>query len=330
MNTYFKTKRENKKNIVDKNDLMDDEDSVVVNDDQADEIMTLKEDLETNIDDDEQKINIIPKKKKKQESKQSKLNEIVASPLNVDLKRKKKKSKTLTNEVHIIDDVEKANNEITEEASIKTNKEEPKKKKPKKVNKEIVEDVKLSKKKVKLFCEDVLNNSEQTLNKKSKSLANEDSADSSNRECNGCVKEMPLEQEPKELVLTDKYQNLIDLIIENSSAGKKYAKLPSSEFEKKIEEFSKTTKPKLLATTSALQPKSTTIEEPPYELKTLNPDDTDFIKNFETQKSKLLESISNRQETAKYVDDKSMFIAKHGNVLFFGSNINDIKGYGEV
>jgi Pin2-interacting protein X1 len=135
-------------------------------------------------------------------------------------------------------------------------------------------------------------------------------------------------QKQEELVLSYKYQNLVDLLIENSSAGKKYCTDSNSMFEKKIKEFIDTVKSQHSITVS------TEINQTNEELKsnkplTLNPDDKNFVKDFEAQKSKVLESIKKRQEVSKYVNDKSMFIAEHGNILFFGSNMNEIKGYGD-
>jgi len=137
-----------------------------------------------------------------------------------------------------------------------------------------------------------------------------------------------MKEQESELVLTHKYQHLVDLLIENSSAGKKYCKdMMNPSFEKEIKEFEDIVKHECLTTvgfigTEHIEKVST------YKPIVLNPDNENFIKDFEAQKFQVLESIAKRQEVSKYINEKSMFIAKHGNVLFFGSNINDIKGYG--
>jgi len=132
-----------------------------------------------------------------------------------------------------------------------------------------------------------------------------------------------------ELVLTHKYQNLVDLLIENSSAGTKFCKdSPSPLFQKKMKKFADSVAHQCSTTVGSTEIKSSKKETTLNPI-TLNPDDENFIKDFEEQKSKSLEIIAKRQQLAKYVNEKSMFIANHGDVLFFGSNINDIKGYGE-
>lgn len=139
-----------------------------------------------------------------------------------------------------------------------------------------------------------------------------------------------IDEEDSELVLTHKYQNLVDLLIENSSAGSKFCKdSPSPLFQKKMKEFADSVSRQCSTTVGSTEIKSSSKKETNLKLITLNPDDKNFIKDFEEQKSKTLEIIAKRQQLAKYVNEKSMFIANHGDVLFFGSNINDIKGYGE-
>lgn len=166
-------------------------------------------------------------------------------------------------------------------------------------------------------------------NKKSKMSTNEnvDSVKCLESECNSTNNKEIQKQE--ELVLSHKYQSLVDLLIENSSAGKKYCADSSSPlFEEKMKEFVDTVK-KQYSTAVCSEIKPANDELKLNKPLILNPDDKNFIRDFETQKSKVLDSIMKRQEVSKYVNDKSMFIAKHGDILFFGSNINDIKGYGD-
>lgn len=135
-------------------------------------------------------------------------------------------------------------------------------------------------------------------------------------------------QEPK-MVLTHKYQNLVDILIENSSAGVKYCKNPPCPlFKKKMEEFAENVK-KQYSTTGFIEKKNADdicMSKPDIDILSL--DDKKFIEEIDVLKSKILESLMKRQDVSQYINDKSMFIAKHGDVLFYGSNINDIKGYG--
>jgi len=186
-----------------------------------------------------------------------------------------------------------------------------KKKKTKELICENIDDVELSKKKPKKnklpINEDLDDNMSEVNNKKT-------------------LEENDADKQDSELVLTHKYQKLVDLLIENSSAGNKYCKDSTSPlFQEKMKEFADSVTHQCLTTVGSTEKKETTTLKPII----LNPDDKNFIKDFEEQKSQALEMISKRQQLAKYVNEKSMFIANHGDVLFFGSNINDIKGYGE-
>lgn len=272
---YFKAKRDSKKLVLDNHDTLSNVDVII--DDKLNERITAKEDLTTKTDDHE--INTIPSKKKKLESKL--INDVEILPPNecnnnIELKKKKKKSKTLP--------TEDANN---------------------------VNESKRKKKKLKsLASKDVVieesNSSEKTKNDKK------------------TVKE----KEP-ELVLTHKYQHLVDILIENSSAGKKYCKgMVNPSFEKEMKDFVDSVKHQYSTIVSCNETEhiEKVLSSKPI---ILNPDDENFIKDFEAQKSQVLENIVKHQEVSKYINEKSMFIAKHGNVLFFGSNINDIKGYGD-
>jgi len=191
-----------------------------------------------------------------------------------------------------------------------------KKKKTKELICEKIDDDELSKKKT----------------KKNKLPINEDSDDNmSKKNINKTLEENDADEQDSELVLTHKYQKLVDLLIENSSAGNKYCKDSTSPlFQEKMKEFADSVTHQCLTTVGSTEIKSSSKKETTT-LKPiiLNPDDKNFVKDFEEQKSQTLEMISKRQQLAKYVNEKSMFIANHGDVLFFGSNINDIKGYGE-
>lgn len=162
--------------------------------------------------------------------------------------------------------------------------------------------------------------------KKLKIPSSEDVNGVENHTCADSSDEQIVKEPDTELILTHKFQNLIDLMIENSSAGQKYCKEPpNSLFEKKMKEFTDRVKHQYATKVVSTETKPLNKEQPI----TLDPDNKNFIKEFETQKSKALEGLLKRQEVAKYVNEKSMFIAQHGDVLFFGSNINDIKGYGD-
>lgn len=191
-------------------------------------------------------------------------------------------------------------------------------------------ELKKKKKKEKEPIDDNVDDVDISIKKKKKSKIptheNVDNVEQVGSECNS--NDDKVTEEQKELVLTHKYQNLVDLLIENSSAGKKYCThSPSSLFEKRMKEFADSVKNQYSTTVcSELKPAN---EEQKLNSIILNPDDKNFIRDFEAQKSKVLESIVKRQEMSKYVNEKSMFIAKHGDVIFFGSNLNDIKGYGD-
>lgn len=190
-----------------------------------------------------------------------------------------------------------------------------KKKKTKEFACENIEDVELSKKK----------------NKKNTLPINKDLDDNMSEENNNkTLVEKDAKEQYSELVLTHKYQKLVDLLIENSSAGNKYCKDSTSPlFQERMKEFADSVTKQCLTTVGSTEIKPSSKNETTLKPIILNPDDKNFIKDFEEQKSQSLEIISKRQQLAKYVNEKSMFIANHGDVLFFGSNINDIKGYGE-
>lgn len=187
---------------------------------------------------------------------------------------------------------------------------------------------KTKKKSQKVLPTEGTNEVEQSKKKKFKSLVVTDSDiegnDRENDKCSNVKNET-------ELVLTHKYQNLVDLLIENSSAGKKYYKDSTSDllFEKKMKEFADRVKLEWATTVGFAEMESKEKHLTPNKPTILNPDSKNFVKTFETQKSKALENILKGQTVLKYINEKSMFLAKHGDVLFFGSNINDIKGYGD-
>ncbi|XP_050541502.1 leucine-rich repeat and coiled-coil domain-containing protein PF3D7_0703800-like isoform X2 [Daktulosphaira vitifoliae] len=136
------------------------------------------------------------------------------------------------------------------------------------------------------------------------------------------------------LNFTKKYQTLVDSIIENSSAGKKFCKDTPPEFYKKVEHFIEKVKeePGSTDTFTPVEEVKSSTKEKLYkegELKNLNPEDKNFINDFESQKSKLLKKKLTLQQTPKSINDKAIFVAKYSDLLFFGSNINEIKGYGE-
>lgn len=190
----------------------------------------------------------------------------------------------------------------------------------------ITVELKKKKKKEKTFFDEDTDDIEISRNKKSKTRINNfiDNKESQNsRDSTKTPKEQYVE-------LTYKFQNLVNLLINNSSAGKKYCKdSPSPLFEKKIKELADSVKnmdPTKLVSTEirhideeSMSNRSTTL-------------DLNYKKcfgDFEEQKTEVFDRISKRHEMFKYRNEKSIFIAKHGDVLFFGSNINDIKGYGE-
>jgi len=275
MKEYFKSKKERSKIQKDKYDTSSSvEDSMINNNDDLHEKIVVKEDKETET---ENELNTTLLKKNKRRAKHMKETDLVLPNYDdIQLEKKKKKTKELSCEN--------------------------------------IEDIESLKKKT----------------KKSKLPINEDLDDNS-EENNKTIEENDADVQESELVLTQKYQNLVDLLIENSSAGKKYCKDSTNPlFEEKMKEFTDNVKHQLSTTvcpadTKSSLKKNTTTLKPII----LNPDGKNFINDFEEQKSKTLEIISKRQQLAKYVNEKSMFIANHGDVLFFGSNINDIKGYGE-
>lgn len=189
----------------------------------------------------------------------------------------------------------------------------------------------VKKKKVKIIVDENVNNVEKTKKKKEKLVNLENIDEIINEDSSECIKDKKTQKEShSELVLTHKYQHLVDLLIENSSAGKKFCSdFPTSDFDRKMKEFEDNVKHQYSTTVCSTETKSTDEELTSYKSITLNPDDKNFIRDFEAQKSKVLETVAKQQEVAKYINEKSMFIAKHGDVLFYGSNINDIKGYGE-
>ncbi|XP_060837573.1 PIN2/TERF1-interacting telomerase inhibitor 1-like [Rhopalosiphum padi] len=189
---------------------------------------------------------------------------------------------------------------------------------------------KKKKKEKELICEkndDIEVSKKKT--KKNKLTTNENLDEISKEDDNKTLVKNDVDEQNSELVLTHKYQNLVDLLIENSSAGTKFCKdSPNPLFQKKMKKFADSVAHQCSTTVNSTEIKSSKKETTLNPI-TLNPDAENFIKDFEEQKSKSLEIIAKRQQLAKYVNEKSMFIANHGDVLFFGSNINDIKGYGE-
>lgn len=275
MKEYFKSKKERSKIKKDNHDTSPSvKDSMINNNDDLHEEIIVKENKETET---ENEINTMLLKKNKRRAKQMKETDFVLPNYDdIQLEKKKKKTKGLSCEN--------------------------------------IEDDESSKKKT----------------KKSKLPINEDLDDNS-EENNKTIEENDADVQESDLVLTQKYQNLVDLLIENSSAGKKYCKDSTNPlFEEKMKEFADNVKHQFSTTVCSADTKSS-LKKNTTTLKPiiLNPDDKNFINDFEEQKSKALEIISKRQQLAKYVNEKSMFIANHGDVLFFGSNINDIKGYGE-
>lgn len=179
--------------------------------------------------------------------------------------------------------------------------------------------VEAKKKSLKVLASEETDDIEQS--KKKKSLIIKDTKVDEGIDSGDSDKCNDVKEPVSELVLTHKYQNLVNLLIENSSAGTKYFKGSTNDllFEEKMKEFTNNVKQQYMTTVGSMETKPTV----------LNPDNKNFVKDFESQKSKALENVSKRQEVSKYINEKSMFIAKHGDVLFFGSNINDIKGYGD-
>lgn len=327
MKEYFKTKREYKKLKLklDKSYSSSNEDSVDIDNDKINERTTTWDDFETDGYVDETKISTTPPQKKtKYELKLTK--EIETSPSNkydnFEMKKKKKKSKERIGE-HLKDigHTEDKLTKITSDEDVKQIKVTNSKRLS-----DNVDDSKQSKRKIpEPLSDENLNETEQKIKKINNA---DDDAGNCNGECDSDDYKKTDEQN-SESVLTHKYQNLIDLLIENSSAGKKYSKdMPSSLFEKKMKEFAESVKHQLLITNTIDSVETQPVGKEPTSVK-LNPDDKDFIKNFEAQKSEVLENIRKQQEWTKYKNDTSQFVAKYGNVLFFGSNINNIKGYGE-
>jgi hypothetical protein len=198
------------------------------------------------------------------------------------------------------------------------------------LNSDEIQFKKKKKKEKELICEkndDIEVSKNKT--KKNKLTTNKNLDEISKEDDNKTLVKNDVDEQNSELVLTHKYQNLVDLLIENSSAGTKFCKdSPNPLFQKKMKEFADSVAHQCSTTVGSTEIKSSKKETTLNPI-TLNPDSENFTKDFEEQKSKTLEIIAKRQQLAKYVNEKSMFIANHGDVLFFGSNINDIKGYGE-
>lgn len=341
MKEYFKAKKISKKLQIDKHDTSSVEDSMIINNDNMDNKVIIKEEKSKNNFEDykskklqidecetttslvdcmiinnqnmyetitfkeepkietvEHEINTIMPEIKKRRAKQLKDTELVLSnEENTQLKKKKKKIKEL--QCENIDHVELSKKK-------KINKKLP-------INKDV--DV-----------EKYTSGSNNKYDDKTFELIDKESSVENDKKI---LEENDAEEQQSELVLKKKYQNLVDLLIENSSAGTKYCKdSTTSLFQKQMKEFADNVKHQY-STTGSTELKSSDKEIISHKPIALDPNDKHFIKDFEEQKFKALEIISKRQQLAKYVNDKSMFIAKHGDVLFFGSNINDIKGYGE-
>ncbi|VVC27794.1 Hypothetical protein CINCED_3A003464 [Cinara cedri] len=190
-----------------------------------------------------------------------------------------------------------------------------------------VESIKKNKK-LKTYSYEDIDNIEILRNKKSKTHITEyveNTKSHNNKDSTKISKEQYLK-----LVLTHKYQKLVELLVNNSSAGKKYCKdSPSPMFEKKIKDFADSVKDKDPTIFDSTEIRGLDEESMFNRSKTLHPNYKQIVKDFEEQKPEVFDRISKRHEVLKYRNEKSMFIAKHGDVLFFGSNINDIKGYGE-
>lgn len=347
MKEYFKIKQESRKSI-NNNDKLVIEDSTS-EDDEFNKIITAKECKI--IKSDEYEINIIPSKKKKSESKLLKKNKLLqlSEPKLITLDYKKKKSEhnlkknDITQPPNLIlnDKIEKnmENNlkveEFKQNLLIDKRKKNDKNKKEIKITVNLKEQNSINAKKEKKIstvkdesnideCNFIVQSKKKK--KESKTLNNDIEIKNDNISNNNKISD--LEQEPETVNLTYKYQNFVDLLIENSSAGKKFCKDPSSPlFKKRMKEFSDDIKKKYPTTTTVAEIKH--IEETTSKPVILNPDSKNFTKDFDDQKFKILQSITKRQEAAKYINEKSMFIAQHGDILFYGSNINDIKGYGD-
>lgn len=305
---YFKIKRESKKFPKNKNESSSNDDSVVSIDDNERIIQT-----ETN----EHEMNIIPLKKKKRELKLSNSSSEHIEPNecnNIQVKEKKKKSKVVID--NVVNDEEKTKIKKSKELSAQ----------------ELFDEEQSTQKKSNDISSKDLVNTEQLKKKKKKSkiIVSGDLNDQESHKCedNNNIKIDKVQDSGSELILNNKYKNFVDLLIENSSAGKKYCKDSSSPlFEKKMQEFANRVKLQNATTIGSNETQS--ADKGPTDIPIiLNPDDENFVNDFEAQKLKALESISKKQEVAKYISEKSMFVAEHGDVLFFGSNINDIKGYG--
>lgn len=366
MKEYFKNKRESKQIKSDELDTTSNDNSTIIVDDEINGKMDVKSNTETKINNTHIKQKKLSKEteivlsnecnntielKKKKKSKilpvddidlstvKDKLNEL-SSNNEKQLEKKKKKSKVIP-----IEDVDSSILKGKYEMSSKDEKLPGKKKKKSEILP--IEDVDQSLIRDKLN-EMSSNNDEEPekKKKKSKTLANKNVEQSkkTEKQIKSCTDENDLDcynsehnsndlitdaEQSSDLVLTHKYQNLVDLLIENSSAGKKFCKdLPNCLFEKKMKEFADSVKRQYATKVDSTEVKCTEklISNKP---KTLDPDDKNFVQDFEAQKSKTLEIISKRQEMAKYINEKSMFMAQHGDILFFGSNLNDIKGYGD-
>lgn len=331
MKEYFKAKRENKKLKIDRSDSLSDENVVDIDYDKKSEKITTQEDSEIHDYVDEPKISITPAPKKTEYGSEINVSEKIemSSSNKCDNFEVKKKSKDPISED--FNDTDHTGEKSTK-LSIDENIKQVKKTSSKNILSNNVDDLKQLKKKKSKLLSDNLNDTEQTIKKKPKVLANAvDDKQHCNAECDSDYNKINHEQESieqnSELDVTHKYQDLVDLLIENSSAGKKYSKeLSSSLFNKKIDEFAESVKNQFAKKVNSVKTKPVNVEVTSVKL---NPDDKDFIKNFEAQKSEVLENIRKQQESIKYQSDTSQFVAKHGDVLFFGSNINDIKGYGE-
>lgn len=337
---YFKLKQESKKIQIAKNGLSSNEDSMCVNiDDEANERITVKEDMNMCINVNKNKINVTSPQKKQDSQFSTEIE--IALPNECDdvkLKKKKKKMKAMANDE--LDNKQGTKEKVTNIPFVVEDIDQLKKKKKLKKLVEIVDNSKQSIQNKSELLVDICVNNEEQKKKKSKlkvsenidmefdNDCNSDNIEKTVSDCNN-YEEIVTKQD-SELVLTHKYQSLVDLLIENSSAGKKYSNEASSPlFEKKMKEFADSVKRQLATKVSSSEIKSVNVESVLENSKTLNPNDKNFINDFEIHKSKALESASKRQDVTKYVNDKSMFIANHGDVLFFGSNINDIKGYGD-
>ncbi|VVC27795.1 G-patch domain [Cinara cedri] len=339
MKEYFKSKKESKTT---NQGTSCSTDSQIIIDDESKGRIAIKTDIGLKTDIHE--INIPPKKRKR-EPKLSKKTDIIPSNEKYNIEEPKL-SKNTQNDNHVIlcsaDSlvvINNKNNEIDSVKScieLKTDNGEinvspvKKKKRESKLLKETsiisynesdnVEVQKKKRKESKVITTEAVHNEEI--------IPDNNLADVDNSKCeyNNKDKKTTVKE-----IYSEQSMAMAQDLIENSSAGKKYCKDLNIEnnhlFEKKIEEFVNSIKSKTPTTIS------TEIKLSDKEMynkpKPLDPNDKNFVEKFELKKLEVLNSISKPQEKNKHINERSLFIAKHGDILFFGSNLNEIKGYSE-